>query len=86
MSVSHDKFWHNDSRLERHLASATLFYSHIVFAQNKTVVILIQFLVNFQIAVPIFLAVHTFDTFVTIADVNSTDNVNSMAVMTDEET
>ena len=71
----------NDILHQRHF-----FYSHIVFAQNKTVVILIQFLVNFQIAVLIFLAVHTFDTFVMIADVNSTDNVNSMAVMTDEET
>ena len=81
-----DKLWHDGSRLERHLASATVLYSHIVFAQNKTLGIVIQFPTNFRIAVPIFLEVHTFDTLVTTVDENSTDNVNSVTVTIDEET
>ena len=56
--VRDDELWRSRG-LEGHLASATLLYSPVIFAQNEKVGVLVQFPVNFWVVVSTLLEVHT---------------------------
>ena len=57
-SVRDDELWRNGD-LEGHLASTTLLYSPVIFAQNEEIGVLVQFPVNFWVVVSTLLEVHT---------------------------